>query len=214
MTIFTRLSVVAAMAALLGCYNADEPLTPKPTATLDPAVSGEWRCLSATPQSDSKAGSLVLASLPDRRYSATLQGDEEKPEQYEVFASQLARSRIAANVRIGASLGVKEWAVMRCSLVVTPDLLLVDYLEGQGLPQGPGAKLNEALRRRWDEPGVFKPYLVCARTKPVGGGERPRNSDGRRSPGAGGSGRGEETFLFGDQGPQLSSEAVDVVWIG
>ena len=165
LTILTRLSVVAAAGVLLGCYNADEPLTPKPTATLDPAVSGEWRCLSATPQSDSKAGSMVLAALPDRRYSATLQGDEEKPEHYEVFASQLARSRIAANVRIGASLGVKEWAVVRYSLA-TPDLLLVDYLEGQGLPQVPGAKLNEALRRRWDEPGVFKPYLVCARTKP------------------------------------------------
>jgi hypothetical protein len=119
--------------------------------------------------------------LPDRRYSATLQGDEEKPEQYEVFASQLARSRIAANIRIGASLGVKEWAVMRYSLA-TPDLLLVDYLEGQGLPQVPGAKLNEALRRRWDEPGVFKPYLVCARTKPNEGDKlvRPSNDEEHR----------------------------------
>jgi hypothetical protein len=171
-TILTRLSVVAAMGVLLGCYNADEPLTSKPTATLDPAVIAEWRCLSAAPQSDSKAGSMVLAALPDRRYSATLQGDEEKPEQYELFASQLARSRIAANVRIRASLGVKEWAVMRYSLA-TPDLLLVDYLEGPGLPQVPGAKLNETLRRRWDEPGMFQPYLVCARTKP-NEGEKPR----------------------------------------
>jgi hypothetical protein len=117
---------------------------------------------------------VVLTALPDRRYSATLQGDEENPEQYELFASQLVRSRIAANVRIRASLGVKEWAVMRYSLA-TPDLLLVDYLEGQGLPQGPGAKLNEALRRRWDEPGVFKPYLVCVRTKPSEE-EKPRGA--------------------------------------
>ena len=174
MTNLARLSAVAATGLLLGCYNADEPLTTKPTATLDPAVMGEWRCLSAAPQSDSQAGSVVLAALPDRRYSATLQGDEEKPEQYELFASQLARSRIAANVRIRASLGVKEWAVMRYSLA-TPDLLLIDYLEGAGLPQVPGAKLNEALGRRWDEAGVFKPYLVCVRTKPSEE-EKPRGA--------------------------------------
>ena len=49
----------------------------------------------------------------------------------------------------------------------------------------------------------------------VGGGEKPRNSDGRRSSGErGGSGWGQEAFLFGDEGPQLSGDVVDVVWIG
>jgi hypothetical protein len=115
---------------------------------------------------------VILAALPDHRYSATLQGDAEKPEQYELFASQLAKSRVAANVRIRASLGVKEWAVLRYTLP-THDLLLIDYLEGAGLPQVPGANLNEALARRWDEPSVFKPYLVCARTTPSEGA-KPR----------------------------------------
>lgn len=48
----------------------------------------------------------------------------------------------------------------------------------------------------------------------VSGGEKPRNSDGRRSPGARGSGGGQEMFFVGDEGPQASGEVLDVVWIG
>ena len=68
------------------------------------------------------------------------------------------------------------------------------------------AAMRSIVRRDTGEP-----YQEFLKGLAVGGGEKTRNSNGRRSSR---TGRGQAAFFFGDEGPQLSGEVLDVVWSG
>jgi len=161
-----RLLLLAAAAALGGCYEFEVPLDPTPTRDVDQALLGTWRCLGSNAKADDAPINFVVAAAGPRAYSIRIEASGDPPGQYEGYASEV-KGRTVLSVRdVGPKPGDRPWSFARYELL-RPDILHVELADEDALKGVPRTSeaLRAALEQRDGQPDLYADFCVCVRAR-------------------------------------------------
>jgi hypothetical protein len=163
---FRRAILCMGLACSASACFFDHPLDAEASVRVDSAILGTWRCLPFEADSDDKPEALVIVvtAASDRRYKITFHSGDDKPAQFEAYASTVD-GRPILNVRLpDARVPVKPWLLARYSFLRS-DILHVEVVDETKLE---GAdRSSETLRRAFekvhDRSDSYEDYCICIR---------------------------------------------------
>jgi len=144
---------------LPGCfYELDSPVGTPASATLDPKLLGEWRCLSG---SDDKPALLRFQAFDATQYSVLVESPDEPGSQMRAFSTGIQGVLNVQDVD-DRSADARKWGLARYRLL-GPDTLDLLLPKGDALRGVAPADLPELLRKRLDDATFFESTVVCGR---------------------------------------------------
>ena len=159
-------AVIAAALAAAGCYESDVPLDPAPTAEVDQAWLGTWRCLPVEADADEEPATLMIRRGPERRYDIGWQESGKAPDRYEAFASTVGGAPLFNVQEVKATGERGKWVFLRPALL-RPAVLHVQVVADdalKGVERSPSA-LRQAIERQLSSPQLTMDFAVCVKAK-------------------------------------------------
>jgi hypothetical protein len=161
-----RTATVFAAVLATGCYESDVPLDPAPTAEVDEAWLGTWRCLPFEADADEDPATLTIRRGPERRYDVAWQEAGKAPDRYEAFASTVGGAPFF-NVQEVKPTGERgKWVFLRTALLRRA-ILHVQVVADDALKateHSPSA-LRHSIERQIASERLTMDFAVCVRAK-------------------------------------------------
>lgn len=138
--------------------------SPLPRVSLDPALIGAWRCLSAEPD-DAESATIIIGLARERVYAVTFQESGKDPDRYEAHGSVLRGSTLLSIRELGKTSG-KPWVFGRYVLL-RPNILHIQIVSDEALKgvDASPAQVRRAIERRLGDPRLFVDFCTCVRAK-------------------------------------------------
>ncbi|MCL5022158.1 MAG: hypothetical protein M1497_02110 [Nitrospirae bacterium] len=150
---------------LWGCYESPFPLGPVETGTINPALTGAWRCIQSD-QREEKALLITVLPFDEKQYYAEIAMEAEPPVHYRAYSSRIKGATLlnVQELDAQAAPSARKWVFVRSTLL-KQNILQVQIVREdafKGIEPSPSS-VREVVEQKIASPELYQDFCVCTK---------------------------------------------------